>query len=60
MLDVFARPVTITPIASQGVAAPDYAARGYYDTRPFDVAALDGSVVTDQQTIFPCSRVSAT
>jgi hypothetical protein len=48
--DMFARPVTITPLASQP-GAPAYAARGIYDTRPIDVQAEDGSIISDQQTI---------
>lgn len=48
--DMFARPVTITPLASQP-GMPSYTARGIYDTRPIDVQAEDGSIVSDQQTI---------
>jgi hypothetical protein len=48
--DMFARPVTITPLASQP-GSPAYTARGIYDTRPVDVAAEDGSIISDQQTI---------
>jgi hypothetical protein len=48
--DTFARPITITPLASQP-GAPAYAARGIYDTRALDVQAEDGSIVGDQQTI---------
>ena len=48
--DMFARPVTFTPVVSQP-GSPAYAARGIYDTRALDVAAEDGSVFSDQQTI---------
>ncbi len=48
--DVFARPVTIFPVASQP-GEPPYAARGIFDTRNLDVMAEDGSVVSDQKTI---------
>jgi hypothetical protein len=48
--DTFARAVTITPLASQP-GAPAYAARGIYDTRPVDVQGMDGSIISDQQTI---------
>ncbi|HVG51163.1 MAG TPA: hypothetical protein VM867_05975 [Xanthobacteraceae bacterium] len=48
--DMFARPVTVTPLASQP-GAPAYTNRGIYDTRPIDVQAEDGSIISDQQTI---------
>jgi len=48
--DTFARGVIVTPIASQP-GLPAYTARGIYDTRPIDVQALDGAVISDQQTI---------
>jgi hypothetical protein len=48
--DTFARAVTITPLASQP-GSPAYTARGIYDTRPIDVAAMDGNIISDQQTI---------
>ena len=48
--DMFAVPVTITPVASQpGEAA--YGARGIFNTGPVDVAMTDGSIYSDQQTI---------
>ncbi len=46
--NVFARPVTVTPVASQP-NAPAYAARGIYDTEPMDVLA--------EETVFSDSRV---
>jgi hypothetical protein len=48
--DMFARPVVVIPLASQP-GLPSYTARGIYDTRAIDVAAQDGSIVSDQQTI---------
>ena len=48
--DMFARPITVTPLASQP-GMPSYSARGIYDTRPIDVQAQDGSIFSDQQTI---------
>jgi hypothetical protein len=48
--DMFARPISVTPLASQP-GMPGYTARGIYDTRPIDVQAEDGSIVSDQQTI---------
>jgi len=48
--DIFARPVTITPVASQPNAAA-YAARGIYDTEPMDVLAEEGSVFSDQRVV---------
>jgi hypothetical protein len=48
--DMFARPITVTPLASQP-GLPGYTARGIYDTRPIDVQAEDGSIISDQQTI---------
>ena len=48
--DFFSRPITITPLASQP-GMPAYTARGIYDSRPIDVQAEDGSIVSEQQTI---------
>ena len=48
--DMFARPITITPLASQP-GMPAYNARGIFNTRAIDVQAEDGSIVSDQQTI---------
>ncbi len=57
--DMFARPITVTPIASQP-GLPAYTARGIYDTRPIDVQALDGSIISDQQTILDVRDVEFT
>jgi len=48
--DMFARPVTVTPLASQP-GAPAYTGRGIFDTRPVDVQGMDGSIISDQQSI---------
>jgi hypothetical protein len=48
--DMFARSITVTPLASQP-GFPGYTARGIYNTRPIDVQAEDGSIVSEQQTI---------
>jgi hypothetical protein len=48
--NVFARPVTFTPKASQPTAAP-YLSRGIYGTEPIDVLAEEGSIFSDQRTI---------
>jgi hypothetical protein len=49
VMDVFARPITVTPIASQP-GAGSYPNRGYFGTSAIDVAAEDGSVISDQTT----------
>ena len=51
VFDAMARQATITPLISQPSAAP-YAARGIYDTEEIDVPAEDGSILTDQKTLF--------
>lgn len=54
--DLFARPVTFYPYASQPAGA-SYAGRGIYDTRALDVQGLDGSIYSDQQTILDIREV---
>jgi hypothetical protein len=49
VMDVLARPVDVTPVASQP-GAGSYRARGYLGANPLDVQAEDGSVITQQQT----------
>jgi len=49
--DLWARPVTIYPLSSQGSAAPSYGARGIFDSDPFPVVAEDGSIIDDDKTI---------
>lgn len=46
---VFARPVTIIPVASQP-GAPAYPGRGIFDTNETDVIGLDGAIISDQKT----------
>jgi len=48
--NLFARPVTFTPVASQP-NAPAYAARGIYDTEPIDVLAEEGSIFSDSRVV---------
>jgi hypothetical protein len=45
----FARPVTITPIASQPNAAP-YAARGVFDTERITFESLEGEIFSETHT----------
>jgi hypothetical protein len=47
--DLFARSVTIMPLASQPGQGP-YAARGIFDTNEVNVEALDGSIFSDTRT----------
>jgi hypothetical protein len=46
----FARPVTVTPLASQP-GAPRYPARGIYDTERILIETLDGSLLSETRTI---------
>ena len=48
--DVWARPITVTPLVSQP-GAPAYGARGYFDTKEMDVLAEDGSIISDSKVI---------
>ena len=57
--DMFARPITVTPLSSQP-GMPAYTARGIYDTRAIDVPAEDGSSISDQQTILDLREVEFT
>lgn len=54
--DVFARPITITPTASQP-EQPAYSARGIYSTQSIDVLAEDSSLVSDQRSIIDIIEV---
>lgn len=49
VFNVFARPITFTPVASQPGGSA-YVARGYYGTEPLDVIAENGTVFSDQRT----------
>jgi hypothetical protein len=47
--DMFARSITVTPVASQP-GQPAYSARGIYHSGPIDVPLEDGSIFSDQRT----------
>jgi hypothetical protein len=47
--DLFARKIVVTPVASQP-GLPPFENRAIYDTRAIDLAALDGSIVDEQET----------
>lgn len=49
--DMFAVPATFYPFASQP-GEPSFDLRGIFGTDDTDVAALDGSVISTQKTIF--------
>jgi hypothetical protein len=48
--DQFAVGCTFTPVKSNP-GQPAYSTRGIYDTRPIDVVAMDGSIISEQQSI---------
>jgi hypothetical protein len=48
--EIWARPITVTPVASQP-GQPSYGARGIFDTESTDVLAEDGSIISQQRTI---------
>jgi hypothetical protein len=47
--DVFARPITVTPIVSQPNQAA-YSARAYFDSMGLDVLTEEGSIFSDSKT----------
>jgi hypothetical protein len=47
-MDVFSRPITVTPLVSQP-GAPAYAARGYMDEKATDILTEDGGIFSDSQ-----------
>lgn len=49
VMDVFARPVIVTPVVSQP-GAPAYNNRAYYDTRELDVMTEDGGIFSDARS----------
>jgi hypothetical protein len=51
IFDFWSVPCTFVPLASQP-AAGSYAGRGIYNTYEMDVQGLDGSIYSDQRTIF--------
>ena len=48
--NTFARPITVTPIASQP-GAPSYGGNGIFDSKETDVLTEDGSIFSDSKTI---------
>jgi len=54
--DMFARPVTFYPYASQPGGGA-YLGRGIFSTRALDVIGLDGALLSDQQTILDIREV---
>lgn len=50
VMDMYARPIIITPRASQPSVAA-YTARGIYTTEEIDVVGEDGVIYSDQKTI---------
>jgi hypothetical protein len=54
--DIWARPITVTPLASQPAGAA-YSARGIFDTEATDVLAEDGSIISQQKTILDIREV---
>jgi hypothetical protein len=54
--DLWARSVTITPIASQP-GAPAYTNRGIYSTRAVDVPSEIGAIISDQETILDIREI---
>jgi hypothetical protein len=50
IFDFWAVPVTFIPLKSQP-STPSYQGRGIFGTYSSDVAALDGSIYSDQRTI---------
>ena len=49
VMDVFSRPVTVTPLVSQP-GEPAYGNRAYYDTKETDVLTEDGALYSDSRT----------
>lgn len=49
VMDEFARPITVTPVASQP-GAPTYANRAYFDTKETDIMTEDGGIFSDSKT----------
>jgi hypothetical protein len=48
--DLYSRPITVTPLASQPAGAP-YPARGILDIDAIDVGGLDGSIISETRVI---------
>jgi hypothetical protein len=48
--DLYSVPIIVSPLASQP-GQPAYNARGIFNTLAIDVVAMDGSIISEQQTI---------
>jgi hypothetical protein len=48
--NTYGRPVTITPLASQPNGQP-YVTRGIFEMEAMDVAAMDGSIISETRVI---------
>jgi hypothetical protein len=48
--DTWARPITVTPVASQP-AAPAYDARGIVDTMETEIVDPDGAIISDSKLV---------
>jgi len=57
--DMFSVGCTITPLKSDPTGAA-YTARGIYTTRPVDIVGMDGSIFSDQQSIFDIRELEYT
>jgi hypothetical protein len=57
--DTFSVGCTITPLKSNPAGAA-YTSRGIYTTRPVDIVATDGSIFSDQQSIFDIRELEYT
>jgi len=57
--DMFAVGCTITPVKSNPTG-PAYGTRGIFSTRPIDVVGIDGSIFSDQQSIFDIRELEFT
>lgn len=56
LFNVWARPITVTPLVSQP-GAPSYDARGYYSTNPVDILTENGRVLSDAESILDILQV---
>lgn len=48
--DTYSRPVTVTPLTSQPNGQP-YVTRGIFEVEAMDVAAMDGSIISETRII---------
>jgi hypothetical protein len=49
-MNIFARPITVLPLASQA-GQPAYGARGIWSSKPVDVAMEDGIMSSQEHTL---------